>query len=97
MKEIYIRPQFHIEYFSLSQSIAAGCGAAHWDELTGGPNHWDKTTCGWTDAWGDSYWINEAACANKGGGETHIVDENFPMEGVCYNNPDGAHSIFSSY
>lgn len=94
MKRTYCKPDLHIEYFTLSQSIAAGCGAAHWDELTGGPNHASKSTCGWTDSFGDVYWSTPEACGNGGNG--YVVDEDFEMDGVCYNNPNGGHSIFNS-
>lgn len=90
MKRTYCKPDLHIEYFTLSQSIAAGCGAAHWDELTGGPNHASKSTCGWTDSFGDVYWSTKGVCGDN------PVSEDSVLDGVCYNNPEGGHSIFNS-
>lgn len=89
MKKTYTRPELNVEYFSLTQNVASGCGALHNDELTGGPTHWSKTTCGWRDSWGDVYWTTIAICGTE-------TPEDAEIEGVCYNNPNGGHTIFSS-
>lgn len=88
MKAEYKKPFAHIEHFTLSQTIASGCGATPGGDTLGKPNHWDKTTCGWEMGnlvvWTDD---NEG-CTFKWGADD-------PMDGVCYNNPsDGG--IFSS-
>lgn len=47
MKKVYVKPALQVEYFGLTQSIAAGCGAVPGGNSLGKPNHWDKSTCGW--------------------------------------------------
>lgn len=91
MRKAYTKPQIHIEKFILSQSIAS-CGAAHISSL-GGPNHWSKDTCGWVV--GDEvYWSAFPAC-DDGSGE--VYPEGWDgLTGVCYNNPSGGNTIFSS-
>lgn len=91
LKETYIKPQLHIEYFALSQSIA-NCGAAH-DSSLGVPTHWSKTDCAWKV--GDAlYWSSVPACGES---EDDVYPEGWEdLKGVCYNNPNGGATIFSS-
>lgn len=89
MKGKYVKPQLNIEYFSLSQSIASGCGSVPGGNELGKPSHWDKASCGW--AMGDTVvWTEEnTGCNLKWGADD-------PWDAVCYNNPDGGNSVFSS-
>lgn len=91
MRKAYTKPQIHIEKFILSQSIAS-CGAAHTSSL-GGPNHWSKKTCGWVVG-NEVYWSSVPGCGND-------LDDVYPEDwdelgAVCYNNPSGGNTIFSS-
>lgn len=88
-KKPYVKPMLHYETFLLTQSIAAGCGAAH-DSNLGGPNHGSKTTCGW-NVGGVALWTESNSGCNT------PLDENADGGGICYNNPNGGASIFSSY
>lgn len=77
-----------LESFNLSQSIAAGCGAIH-DSTLGTPTQSSKETCAW-DVGGYTVFLN-------GKDICHIqLGENGDFNGVCYNNPNGGTSIFSS-
>ena len=89
MKQKYVKPAMVMERFELAQSVAAGgCGAAS-SSTMGDPNQWNKETCGW-DLGNMIVWTElNSGCLYK-------LDEDFPMEGVCYNNPDGGQSIFNS-
>ncbi|WP_455543005.1 hypothetical protein [Intestinibacter sp.] len=89
MKKKYIKPGIVIEDFKLSQSISAGCGAAH-DSNLGGPTQWSISTCAW-DAGGAIIWTeSNAKCNIK-------LEEDADGFGVCYNNVDGGANIFGSY
>lgn len=91
MKQVYKKPQLHIEHFVLSQSIAS-CGAAHTSSI-GGPTQWSKETCGWKV--GDEvYWSSIPGC-DDGSGEAYPEGWD-DLKGVCYNNPNGGNTIFSS-
>ena len=90
MSKKYNKPILQIEYFALSQSVALGCGAPHWDEMMGGPAHWSKKTCGWRDDLGTVYWLDTTIC------ETETPIDYSPIEGVCYNEPNGGYPVFSS-
>ena len=89
MKRVYEKPGIYVENFSLSQSIADGCGAAH-ESTLGNPNHADKQNCGWDMGnlviWTDA---TNTKC-------NFFLEEDTPFEGVCYNNPNGGASIFAS-
>ena len=87
MKKAYVKPGMYVENFSLSQSIAAGCGAHHNSSL-GTPMQGDKSTCGWLIG-RDIIWVAAPAC-------NELCPEELPMDGVCYNNPNGGQSIFNS-
>lgn len=89
MKKTYTKPTFNMEYFSLSQSIAAGCGAVSGGNTLGRPNHWEKSTCGW-DMGNLVVWTDaNSGCDVKWG-------ENDALGAVCYNNPNGGNTIFNS-
>lgn len=90
MKERYVKPDLRVEYFTLSQSVAnGGCGAPHWDDVMGGPNQVEKTTCGWDFGVGPAIWLlGIENCQEKWPDEA--------VSGICYNNPDGGFSIFGS-
>lgn len=89
MKKVYTKPTVSVEHFALSQNIAQSCGYKD-EKFTGHPTHADKMTCGWDDGFGTVYWTNPNAC--KG----NTYDENLVIDGVCYNNPNGAVTIFAS-
>lgn len=92
MKTVYKKPEIRIEHFTLSQTIADGCGATH-DSTLGGPNHWTKATCGWVVG-SEVYWSSIPAC-DDGTGEAYPEGWD-GLGGICYNNPEGGASIFSS-
>ena len=89
MKQVYKKPTLHVEYFTLSQAIADGCGAVIGGNTLGRPNHSSKETCGWQ--MGDlSYWVaGTTGCGIP-------LDPDTEGVGVCYNNPEGGNSIFNS-
>ena len=91
MKKAYIKPVVYMEKFDLSQSIAAGCGAVAGGSSLGKPAHWSKETCGWNLG-------NMILWAESTGNCTDIIEIDEPVEniGICYNNPSGGSSIFSS-
>lgn len=90
MKEVYVKPQLHIEYFALSQSIASCWNVQPGGNTTGKPTQGDKTTCGW-DLGGWVIWVNKQnGCVDEQAGENEVI------EGVCYNNPSGYTVAFSS-
>lgn len=78
-----------MEKFDLSQSIAAGCGAVAGGSSLGKPAHWNKDTCGW-DLGNVILWVESTGHCNAD------VGTNEDFEGICYNNPSGGSSIFSS-
>lgn len=89
MKKTYVKPSINMEYFTLSQSIAAGCGSVPGGNTTGKPNHGDKTTCGW-DMGNMVIWTEDnGGCDFEWGADD-------PWETVCYNNPNGGNSVFNS-
>ena len=84
----YVKPQLQVEYFTLSQNIANGCNVPGGGTTLGKPNHVDKATCGW-DLGGWVVWTDSGKCNELAGPEENIV-------GLCYNNPNGGCTIFSS-
>lgn len=89
MRADYEKPMVYIDDFTVSQSIAAGCGAVAGGNTLGKPTHWDKTTCGWNNGV-DVLWTDaNQECHEK-------VPDYAEVDGVCYNNPGGGNSIFSS-
>lgn len=90
MKKQYSKPGIIIEDFRLAESIA-GCNSKPGEagSTVGYSNHYDKLTCGWVIG-GLVYWTSPDAKCNK------IVGEDFPVEGVCYNNSNGGNVIYNS-
>lgn len=93
MKQTYEKPMISIEYLTLSQSVATGCGAAAGGNSLGGPDQWTKETCAWCVG-DEKFFYTVGIC-----GETE--DDVLPPEfddigGVCYNNPEGGNNIFNS-
>ena len=89
VKEAYTKPQFRIDYFELSQSIASCAGVTGGGSTLGKPSHWSKETCGW-DLGGWVVWTERNSCPDE------IADPDDPINGVCYNNPSGNVVAFSS-
>ena len=90
MKSKYIKPQLHIENFTLSQSVAQYCNAVPGGNSNGYANHWDIYSCGW-DMSGLVIWMDiENTVCNEFGEEDDIV------LGMCYNNPEGGTPVFGS-
>lgn len=83
MKKVYKKPEVHMEHFTLSQSIALGCG-----NPIGTPTQGSKDTCGWSDGF-ENYWLSPPACGDS-------YPEDFEIEGICYDNPSGGATIFTS-
>lgn len=89
MKKSYIKPELHVEHFTLSQSIASCAGVTGGGSTLGKPSHWSKTTCGW-DVGGYIIWTEASNCPDEQAGADEEID------GVCYNNPSGSVVAFSS-
>lgn len=85
MKERYVKPALRFESFALSQTIAQDCGDTH-DSTLGESNHYNANTCGW-DVGGFTIFFDHC---------DYPMDEDEEVEGVCYNNPDGGQTVFSS-
>lgn len=89
MRKVYKKPHLFMETFSITQSVATGCGAVGGGNTLGKPTHWEKETCGWSFdniiVWTDA----NNSCSIK-------WDKNDPYMSVCYNNPEGGNNIFSS-
>lgn len=88
MKKKYSKPELYIENFQLTQSIAENCGAYDVGYSLGTPGQGDKNSCGW-DIGGLVIWLD----ATRGCTEVY---PDIDIDGVCYNNPNGAHTIFGS-
>lgn len=89
MREQYTKPLIYFESFTLSQSIARNCGDTH-DSTIGESTHYDENTCAW-DVGGFTIFFPDH-CDD---GPDSPEDE-YEIEGLCYNNPDGGAMIFSS-
>lgn len=93
MKEMYVKPQLHVEHFTLSQSIAQSCG---WndDGFYGRPTHEDIHRCGWEefddDDKSDIFWTSSSSHCKMQVGDDYVVSEG------CYNAPNGNGQIFAS-
>lgn len=91
MKKEYIKPSLNIERFTLAQNIAESCGVYQTSGgVHGKPALADKSVCGWDIGGGKSIFVSASVCTGM------QVDDAASIEGVCYNNPDGNHGIFSS-
>lgn len=86
MKNQYMKPVLLIESFTLSQSIAAGCGQnLDFSQATSQ----DVNTCVWQTGF-----PNENVFVKGVNENCNISDEEF--DGVCYHNPEGGFNVFSS-
>lgn len=93
MKMKYTKPSIAVELFSLTQSIAVGCTA--FDKDMGEPTHRTKYDCGWCDPAGEVLWDTPVKCQGEGEDDT-VQPLDMPIDGLCYNNPDGSFVIFNS-
>ena len=87
MKAKYVKPEIFIERFSLTQNIAAACGAVENGSL-GTPTSGDKNSCTW-DLGGMSIFTLAAAC-------TIPLGDNDTFEGVCFNAPNSNTAVFGA-
>lgn len=88
MKKTYVKPCITVEYFTLNQSVATGCGWTP-DKFYGHPTHADVYSCAWVDASGESYWTDKRICGSE-------YNENIDVGEGCYNAPSGLQQIFAS-
>ncbi len=103
MKQKYVKPQFLAESFSLSQSVAAGCGInaiPHAQSSHASVCAWRSkldifdAAAGIITGFGDGQYdtiFNGAHCqiVVSNDAESMLYD-------VCYNNPDGSLKAFNS-
>ena len=89
MKQTYVKPSIIVERFALTQSIASSCGVVGGSTL-GKPTHQSKEVCGWELMNGLVLFVDAVSACTKD------VEPDAKVDGVCYNNPDGA-MIFSSF
>jgi len=90
MKERYVKPAIYMESFALTQTIARNCGDTHTGTL-GESTHYNENTCMW-DLGGFTIFFIDNGCDDGPDGP----DDEYEIEALCYNNPDGGRSIFSS-
>ncbi len=97
MKEQYIKPSIYFESFSLTQTIARNCGDTHSSTL-GQSNHYNEYDCQWIVGKGDeaSIYFFVDTCQDAGEIGDPGPDDEFSINGLCYNNPDGGQELFSS-
>ena len=88
MKKTYKKPIANVEFFTLTQNIAQGCGYKD-ENFIGFPTHADNASCGWNDGSGEIYWTSKPQCGDAYSPDLEIGE-------VCYNNPNGAATIFAS-
>ena len=91
MKMEYVKPRILVERFTLTQSIAASCGAPGGGTSLGKPTSQSAATCGW-DLDGVLFFA-ATTLVNC----TEDVEEGFILEGYCYNNPANMPAFFSSF
>lgn len=89
----YVKPQLHVEYFTLSQNIADSCGVPGGVTTLGRPNSGDPENCGWA--------VGDIVLWQDGGGCTEYLapGQTFKDIGdiaICYNNPSSGYAIFGS-
>lgn len=94
MKETYVKPSIFFESFSLTQTIARNCGDTHTGTFGPGSNHYNENTCEW-DVGGLMLFFTSDPSGRCEDGPDEAGDE-YELEGICYNNPDGGQEIFSS-
>ena len=85
MKEQYRKPMIFFEGFSLTQTIARNCGDKHQGTL-GESTHYNENTCTW-DLGDFTLFFDHC---------DYQMEEDEEIEGVCYNNPNGGQTVFSS-
>lgn len=90
MKKQYSKPGIIIEDFTISQNISSGCGVPGGGGPLGKPAHWSKETCAWDMGNITVFLDTMKVCEDIQLGP----DDEF--EGICYNNPEGGATIFSS-
>lgn len=83
MKKTYTKPVLNMESFSLSQTIAYGCGNNLDFKYA---THRNKYDCKWETGFGEAVFLTKDTC--------DIADEDY--DGVCYNNPEGGWNAFAS-
>lgn len=88
MKEKYVKPEIFIERFSLTQNIAAACGAVENGSL-GTPTTGDRTSCKWDLGNNMSIFTSAANC-------TIPLGDNDTFEGVCFNAPNSNITVFGA-
>ena len=76
----------YVENFTLYQSIAAACGVPH-DSTLGKPTYGEPGACGW-DMGNFIIWVTEPTCND-------LDSPDAPLDGMCYNNPNGGVQVFS--
>ena len=92
MKKAYEKPGMYVENFSLTQSIAAACGAHH-NSTLGRPTHGDIGDCGWYLDKFTTYWTEGTQVCTDDPGDSFMTD----TDGiVCYNAPNGGQTVFAS-
>ncbi len=89
MKEQYTKPLIFFESFSLAQTIARNCGDTH-DSTIGESNHYNENTCEWDVGGFTVFFIDRC----EDGPDS--PEDDYEINGSCYNNPDGGQEIFSS-
>mgnify|MGYP003291204517 CR=1 FL=1 len=89
MKEKYTKPAFTLELFTLSSNVAENCGWRADGIDIGKPAIRSSSDCGWEYA-GTVVWVDDDhGCAMQ-------VEEDFDIEGYCYNYPVAGNSVFGS-
>lgn len=89
----YVKPQLHVEYFTLSQNIAYSCSVPGGGTTLGRPNSGDPANCGWA--------VGDIVLWQDGGGCTEYLAPGQTIKdiggiAICYNNPSSGYSIFGS-
>ncbi|MDO4491092.1 MAG: hypothetical protein Q4B85_08505 [Lachnospiraceae bacterium] len=87
MREKYEKPQFVIEHFGMTQTVASCNFDYSAENSLGVPNHYNKESCGW--ALGDIVVFTEANTGCE-------IQTNDDFGAVCYNTPAGNVTIFAS-
>lgn len=90
MKKQYSKPGIIIEEFTISQNISSGCGVPGGGGSLGKPAHWSKETCAWDMGNITVFLEGMDVCVDI---QLQPDDE---FGGICYNNPGGESTIFSS-
>ncbi len=89
MKESYVKPLVFFESFSLTQTIARGCGDTH-DSEWGESNHYNESTCEWN--YGGVLIFFPDHCDDG----PDSPEDDYEWDEICYNNPGGYQELFSS-